>query len=764
MSTIVGERLIFGQQEGDNVTLVVFGDEFYARYETVNGYTVVYDLNFGCYCYAEVIDGQLVSSTIPISKRPPTGIRKHLSASPRNRNEEFRSRYNTLRPRESVGETQVMRTLGPNSGLLTGRQVNQGNVRGLTILVEFQDIDCEVSGEDVSHLLNDEIYQSHGNYCSVRQYYRLMSAGKLDYTNDVVGPVKLSKQQSYYINKPLMQEALDLAIDQFNIDLTQYDSKGDGIVDALSFLYAGRTLYKNWLWPHNSVVELNRNGMSTHYYTIQSLGRRAVDLSIGTFAHETGHMLCRFPDLYDYGTRDGDFEKSAGLGRFCLMSSGNHLNRGKTPSPICAYLRDLTGWCNTQIDLGRAGNYNSLHGDYDVVMRYSTDRPHEYYLIENRSQIALDTHLPDGGLAVYHCDTRGSNEHEDGTPDHHYQCALVQADGHRDLENNYNPGDIGDLFSQVTGAALGDNTRPSTRMWDGSDSGLILSDIGSPGTDIQFRTGETVIDNQFTVIANPDLLIPDNDIAGISSPLNIERSGLLKTIRAQVDISHTYRGDLEVELESPSGTRVMLHSGQGGQLDNLFLNIFSEDNGALSVLQNEEINGVWILYVRDLMQADVGRLNLWQLSVDYEETNTVFSAEANPRLLIPDNQHTGVISELNIEGDGFIEAIEIQVSITHTYTGDLQIELQSPTGDSVVLRSADSKRGQNLNAIYTVASTSSLELFIGELATGLWALRVRDLAGQDTGILDRWSIALTINRAEITIENSSNSERPITES
>ena len=758
MSTIVGERLIFGQQEGDNVSLVVFGDEFYARYETANGYTVVYDLNYGCYCYAQLIDGQLVSSTIPISKRPPIGLRKHLSASPRNRNEEFRSRYNTLRPRESVGETQVMRTLGPNSGLLTGRQVNQGNVRGLTILVEFQDIDCEVSGEDVTHLLNDEIYQSHGNYCSVRQYYRLMSTGKLDYINDVVGPVKLSKKQSYYINKPLMQEALDLAIDQFNIDLTQYDSKGEGIVDALSFLYAGRTLYKNWLWPHNSVLQLNRNGMRTHYYTIQSLGRRAVDLSIGTFAHETGHMLCRFPDLYDYGTRDGDYEKSAGLGRYCLMSSGNHLNGGKTPSPICAYLRDLTGWCDTQFDLGRTGNYTALHGDYDVVMRYSTERPHEYYLIENRSQIALDANLPDTGLAIYHCDTRGSNEHEDGTPDHHYQCALVQADGHRDLENNFNPGDVGDLFNQVTGTALAHGTRPSSRMWDGSDSGLILSDISAPGADISFSTGETVIDTQLTVVANPDLLIPDNDVAGISSPLNIEHSGLLKAIRAQVDISHTYRGDLEVELESPSGTRVMLHSDQGGQLDDLVLDISSEDNAALSVLQNEDINGVWILYVRDLMQADVGRLNHWQLSVVYEHANTVLSAEASPGLLIPDNQHTGIVSELNIEGEGLIEAIEVQVAITHTYTGDLQIELQSPTGDTVVLRSADSKRGNNLSATYTIATTPTMQLFINEQATGLWTLRIRDLAGQDTGTLDRWSIALTINQTDLITENSSRRE------
>ena len=39
--------------------------------------------------------------------------------------------------------------------------------------------------------------------------------------------------------------------------------------------------------------------------------------------------------------------------------------------------------------------------------------------------------LTDDGLAVYHCDRNGSNEHQDGTPEDHYQCALLQADAAR---------------------------------------------------------------------------------------------------------------------------------------------------------------------------------------------------------------------------------------------------------------------------------------------------------------------------------------------
>ena len=93
------------------------------------------------------------------------------------------------------------------------------------------------------------------------------------------------------------------------------------------------------------------------------------------------------------------------------------------------------------------------------------------------------------GLAVYHCDTMGSNEWQGGTADRHYQCALIQADGSRHLENNRNRGDSGDLFGKVGEVALSAGTVPSSKAWGGSDSGLVLSGIGEPGSRIPFTAG-----------------------------------------------------------------------------------------------------------------------------------------------------------------------------------------------------------------------------------------------------------------------------------
>jgi M6 family metalloprotease-like protein len=88
--------------------------------------------------------------------------------------------------------------------------------------------------------------------------------------------------------------------------------------------------------------------IKTNFYLLTGLGSGPNDLTIGTFCHENGHLLCRFPDMYDYGNRDGDGVSSAGIGSYCLMGAGNHLNNGRTPAPVCAYLRDLAGWCDTR--------------------------------------------------------------------------------------------------------------------------------------------------------------------------------------------------------------------------------------------------------------------------------------------------------------------------------------------------------------------------------------------------------------------------------
>jgi hypothetical protein len=174
------------------------------------------------------------------------------------------------------------------------------------------------------------------------------------------------------------------------------------------------------------------------------------------------------------------------------MSSGNHLDEGRTPSPICAYLRELAGWPDQVVCLNNKGSYEAIHGDYETLYKYqvnssSSEIGNEYFIVENRFRSGLDSYLPSSGLAVYHCDIGGSNEWQEGSPMRHYQCALLQADGRNDLERDpNNRGDAGDLFGKVDGVALDYGTFPSSRGWDQSDSELVIANITKKSKSIKF--------------------------------------------------------------------------------------------------------------------------------------------------------------------------------------------------------------------------------------------------------------------------------------
>ena len=469
MSAIFGETLTFGQTKGPDVRLKVFGDELYARYEDLNGFTVVYDQGRGQFCYARLAAGLFVSTEVPLDRPPPAGIVRHLQKSP----EAIHAKTEARRMRRSAisrsgASEEIVRTFGPNQGLLAGRVLSIGRVRGLTILVNFRDVTSTVTRDDVDAMLNSDNYTRNGNICSAREYFRRVSSGKLDYQNVVVGPFQLSREREFYINNLLIEEALQLAVAS-GVDLKQFDSRNQNIIDALNVLYAGQTQYRGELWPHNFNINLQFGTMHTDLYLLTSLGRTAADLSIGTFCHENGHLLCRFPDMYDYGERDGDMAASAGIGNYCLMGSGNHVDNGRSPSPVCAYLRDLAGWCDNEIDLGAPGEFDARQGDYNTVMKFRSSKANEYFLVENRSKMNLDRGGLSSGLAVYHCDILGSNELQQGTATKHYQCALLQADGERHLELNVNQGDGADLFGAVAGVALSSESRPNSREWDGRE-------------------------------------------------------------------------------------------------------------------------------------------------------------------------------------------------------------------------------------------------------------------------------------------------------
>jgi M6 family metalloprotease-like protein len=618
MSAIFGETLTFTQDEGGDVRLVVYGDDLYSRYETPDGYTAVYDDALGRYCYAGLAGGRFVSTKRPVAGPPPDGLDRHLHEELETRNAMVVDRIAAMLPDEEPRAREAFLTFGASGGLLPGRRLDSGAVRGLTILVTFPDAGTTVTPGDVTALLNGPT-PPDGNACSVNEYFKVMSTNRLDFTNRVVGPYQLSRPRLAYANIEglLVPEALQLAADD-GVDFSQFDSLGQGIVDSVCIMYAGQTEYRGDLWPHNWVHRATFDGVRTELYIVTAMGRRPADLSIGTFCHESGHLLCRWPDLYDYGLiqREGDDFKSAGIGTFCVMGAGNHLDRGRTPAPVSMYLRQLVGWCGDEVDLSAGGDFEARHGDYDASLKYPTNLPNEYFLMENRARQGFDEHLPSSGLAVYHCDTRGSNEFQQGTREQHYQCALLQADGHLDLEHNVNQGDGGDLYGGVQGTALSHSSRPASLKWDGAESGLTVSGISDPGPAIRFHVGP-VEGVGGTVVGEsaPGASIPDNRPGGVVDVITLAGVGTVRSMRLTVDITHTYVGDLRVVLLSPTGRRVVLHNRTGGSADDLHLALDSTPPSALTPMTGQPVAGAWSLRVTDTARVDTGTLDRWTLSV-----------------------------------------------------------------------------------------------------------------------------------------------------
>ncbi|MEU9252949.1 M28 family metallopeptidase [Streptomyces sp. NPDC048270] len=106
-----------------------------------------------------------------------------------------------------------------------------------------------------------------------------------------------------------------------------------------------------------------------------------------------------------------------------------------------------------------------------------------------------------------------------------------------------------------------------------------------------------------------DVNIPDSPGAAVSSP--VTASGVAgnapATTKVDVNIVHTYRGDLIVDLVAPDGTVYNLHNRSGGSADNL---VQSYTVNASS----EVANGTWNLRVRDAAAQDVGYINSWKIT------------------------------------------------------------------------------------------------------------------------------------------------------
>ena len=104
-----------------------------------------------------------------------------------------------------------------------------------------------------------------------------------------------------------------------------------------------------------------------------------------------------------------------------------------------------------------------------------------------------------------------------------------------------------------------------------------------------------------------DYQIRDNTT--VDSPITVSgRSGNgPSSASISVNIVHTYKGDLKVDLVAPDGTLYNLHNRSGGSANNI-VGTFSRN------LTSEALNGTWRLRVNDNAAGDIGYINSWTIT------------------------------------------------------------------------------------------------------------------------------------------------------
>ncbi|MCA3136084.1 MAG: M6 family metalloprotease domain-containing protein [Betaproteobacteria bacterium] len=751
----------FTQPDGSTIQVRGWGDQHHAVFETLDGFTVTKNPANGYFEVARVsADGNaLEPSPGPAGHLDAAGAglapglrvsaarAKAIGLESALRNAGRRCEQRWLERRRQL---QTVRAIGAAGGPLLAPPQRQtiGDFVGLCLLIDFSDAPATIPREEVDRFCNQAGYTGFGNNGSVFDFFRDNSGGLCRYTNVVAPYVRASRPKSYYtdpaVEQPVRARALITeALNQLRangFDFSRLTTDRQGFVYALNVFYAG-PVTNNWsegLWPHSHYLATAQQlvpGKSAYDYQFTAMGS---ELTLGTFCHENGHMLCDYPDLYDYGS------ESSGVGLYCLMCAGNF--NEKNPIPISAYLKRASGWASSVVPIEHDKTITLTAGSNEFAIYQRSGR--EYFLLENRQKSGRDAGLPDAGLAIWHIDEDGSNNHEQMRPDSHYELSLKQADGLLQLERlRDHLGDGGDLY-EGSSARFADDTTPSSKWWSGVASNLTIDQVSANGPKMTFRCrigGGTVTPPPgVRYVSSPKQAIPDNNATGISDTITVPESVSIAAIKVGLDITHPYRGDLRVTLTTPWGVVVELQPrGEGGNARNLKLTYDEAMLPALSTLRGKGTQGAWRLTVQDLAARDVGRLNSWGLDI------TAAAATAGPVELkeapgtpIPDHPSPGIERSLSNAAAFPVGSVEVAVDISHSYIGDLRVSLVSAAGTVVPLHEQAGGSTRDLAKTYTVASTPALAALAGEAAAGKWRLRVVDVAAQDQGKLNSWRVIL----------------------
>ena len=443
------------QSDGTTVTLIMRGGEFCHSLMTTDGLTVAQSPN-GDYCYTA--DGAL--SDVMAHDQDHRSIEEQA----------FVIAY-----RDQMTLDSGIRRMPRREGENDNPQVpTMGSPRIPIILANYTDITF-IHDNPVATFQN----QFNEMDKSCLHYFESQSRGQFSPRFDILGPVNLPNNRAYYgSNKRVNGTEVDAQLGTMiydacrllpDVDFSDYDNDGDGVVDVVVVLYAGvgeaqayRTvpesvwpcqwdMQESYDWGCSMTGPFQLDGVTIDRYAVfnELEGRNdngTIIDGIGTFCHEFGHCL-GLPDFY---ATNGAY--NYGMSIWDIMDNGCYLDDAHTPAGYSSYERHFMGWMDL-VDPEENTWYvlQPLNFENGNAVKVTNDaNPNEYYLLEYRVKRDWDAFLPGEGILVLHVDYDKA-VWDANTPNNinsHQRMTLIPADGKLSSSTNAtDPWPYGDLDS-----------------------------------------------------------------------------------------------------------------------------------------------------------------------------------------------------------------------------------------------------------------------------------------------------------------------------
>jgi len=163
----------------------------------------------------------------------------------------------------------------------------------------------------------------------------------------------------------------------------------------------------------------------------------------------------------------------------------------------------------------------------------------------------------------------------------------------------------------------------------------------------------------------PSLAIPDDSAAGVSTTINVALDREITSLKLDLNLTHTFIGDLEVSLTSPQGTTVMLHDRSGGSEDNI-IGTYPDDLDPAQSLDSflgENMLGNWTLHVSDNAGWDTGTVNEWCLHLGYPEDVSAVEDAGVPTVLALNGNYPNPFNPLTKISFDLPRATEVRLEV-----------------------------------------------------------------------------------------------------